>query len=233
MGDRVRCRDAANAADRAPPGDRPADRTRPPRRADRALDRCVARSLARRAGARSRDGHGHPVGRRPDRVPGGGRVQDRARRADGRHRPASRASSRARARASTTSASRSRTSPRRCSASRSMASSSSIRPRAGAPRARSRSCTRARVTASSSSSSRRPAARRGSRSGSEGQAGFDASSENISGSSPGVPGGRTQRSLPGSSSTRKSTFHSRNGCSISLSIRSPASISAVTISPRP
>ena len=48
-----------------------------------------------------------------------------------------------------------------------------------------------------------------------------------------APGGRTQRSFPDSSSTRKSTFHSRNGYSISLSIRSPASISAVTISPRP
>ena len=43
--------------------------------------------------------------------------------------------------------------------------------------------------------------------------------------------GRNGRS--GVVSTRKSTFQSRNGCSTSDSIRRPASMSAVTISPRP
>ena len=64
-----------------------------------------------------------------------------------------------------------------------------------------------------------------------GSAGLRATSENISGSSPPSPGGRTHRSFP--SATRKSTFQSRNGCSTSFSTTSPASISAVTISPRP
>ena len=64
------------------------------------------------------------------------------------------------------------------------------------------------------------------------QAGFVAVSENISGSSPG-PCPAAGGTLPASSSTRKSTFQSRNGCSTRAVITSPASIRAVTISPRP
>jgi hypothetical protein len=63
------------------------------------------------------------------------------------------------------------------------------------------------------------------------QPGLRATRENISGSSPLESGGRTQRSFP--SSTRKSTFQSRNGCSTSRSTTNPASMRAVTISPSP
>ena len=60
---------------------------------------------------------------RPDRVPRGRGVEDRARRADRRHDRRRALPRRTRARASTTSASRSRTSPRRSCGSRSTASS--------------------------------------------------------------------------------------------------------------
>ncbi len=195
----------------------------------------LARAVARRARPRARNGHGHPVRPGPDRVPRGGRVEDRARRADRRH-DRGRAFPGQQGRGLPPRLLRGPEPRRDAPPPRDRRYRAHRHRTARAPRGRSRSSTRARATACSSSSSRRRAVRPGPRSGSDraadrAVAGLRAFSENIRGSSPRRPGGRSYRPSP--SSTRKSTFQSRNGCSTSRSITRPASISAVTISPRP
>ena len=174
-------------------------------------------SVARRPRARPRDGHGHPRRPRPDRVPRGGGVEDRARPADRRHdrrgalpgqqgrglpprlprgpEPGRDAPA---ARDRRPRADRFGPAPWRRGAGR-------VPPSALVPR-RARRADRgagraglgfARVLRRAAVTALRPAS--------------SPSARTSAGSSPAVPGGR--RYLPASSSTRKSTFQSRNGCS--------------------
>ena len=220
---------AGRGVDAVPPAD-PTDGQDPPRRAHRQLHRGRARAVARHARPGARDDHGHPAGPGPDRLPRGRGVQGRARRADRRHdrrRPLPRQQGRglpprllrgrrpvrdpAPPRDRRARAHRQRPAPRRRGPGRVPASAVVPRRPGRADRGARRSVVgRARATRSAASS---PAAR-------------------TSGAvRPSASGGSATSS--GVRSTRKSTLQSRNGCSTSASIRRPASMSAVTISPRP